>query len=116
MTQNTQLPDFAVITKWSQKKCRSQEKVDSSTVVYLKSHGNYVTIFNDDNIEFTTREKLNTVLELLSFKNLFRVHRRYAVNANKITSISKNAIVMESIEIPISKSYQTDILIDSFLK
>ncbi|MBC9797944.1 LytR/AlgR family response regulator transcription factor [Sinomicrobium weinanense] len=91
-------------------------QINSNDVLYLKSEGNYVSIFNENNTCHTTRDKLISVLEHLSFDNLFRVHRRYAVNAKKVAAIRKEAIEMKGMEIPVSGSFEADLLREQFLK
>lgn len=91
-------------------------KISSDTILYLKSDGNYVRIFNQDNSCITTRNKLTTVLEQLSFDNVYRVHRRYAINAHRITSITARSVTLGPTAIPLSKSYQGAVLKEKFLK
>lgn len=91
-------------------------KVKSNDILYLKSDGNYVTIFNENNISHTTRDKLISVMEHLSFNNLFRVHRRYAVNAKKVSAVKKETLELNGVEIPVSKSFEAHLMKRQFLK
>lgn len=87
-------------------------RVASDSILYLKSEGNYVSIFSEDASPLIARNRLDTILEQLSFKNVFRVHRRYAVNAYKVDSITSNSVVIGGTEIPTTKTYQAIILKD----
>lgn len=87
-------------------------KIYSTEVIYLKSKKNYVYLYTD-NKAYEVRGKLTTLLKILDFENIYRTHRRYAVNANKIVSFDKNSLrIASTIELPISQSFQTEELID----
>lgn len=80
-------------------------------VVYLKSEGNYITIYylNDrshlDSIEIC--QSMSTVLTTLSARErFFRCHRSYAVNMRYVTSWNDFNVLMTCAQpIPLSKSY-----------
>jgi len=85
------------------------EKIIINQILYLQSNGNYVNIYLE-NATFTCRNKLDILLEEFSFNSLKKVHRRFAVNVNKITNINANNILIEDIEVPTSKTYKDQIL------
>lgn len=83
-------------------------KIDLDEVKYLKSEGNYMSIVFSD----------KKILTLMTFKELAsklppffqKVHRSYMVNLNKIDSISNNALEIDKDHIPVSKSFEKELL------
>ena len=76
-----------------------------SQIQYFKSEGNYLEVAVHGR-KHITREKLVDFLEQISNKDFVQVHRRYAVNLNCVTKISTSTIFIESVEIPISRSFK----------
>lgn len=83
-------------------------KVNLEEIRYFKSEGNYISIFMD-------KRKILTLMTLkeLEFKlppYFQKVHRSYIVNLNRIDFIDSNAIEIEKEHIPISSSYEKELL------
>jgi DNA-binding LytR/AlgR family response regulator len=85
------------------------EKINLNDIVYLQSEGNYIHIFFDQQV-VACRAKLDDLLFELDYSQLKRTHRRFAVNTAKITRIDKATLFMNTIEIPISKTYENSII------
>ena len=85
-------------------------KFTPENVCYLMSNKNYVTI-NTANAKFYIRDKLENVLMQLDFSELYRVHRRFAVNINFITKIDAEKVIIAKKTIPLSKSYDAENLV-----
>lgn len=87
-------------------------KINKSNLIYLKSDGNYVNLYTTSSTH-SIRGKLDEVISLLDYENLFRIHRRYAVNFEKVQSYNKNKVVVATNkELPFSKSFNYDELIN----
>lgn len=86
-------------------------KINKADLVYLKSEGNYVHL-KTASITHEVRGKLDEVLKMLDYENLYRIHRRYAVNVEKIKAIDRNSILVSiNKELPVSKSFNYEELI-----
>lgn len=80
-------------------------KIRSSELIYLQSDSNYVQIYTTSKTH-EVRGKLTELLLKSNFANLFRIHRRYAVNADKITSLEKNFVLIAGKGLHASRSFQ----------
>lgn len=83
-------------------------KLDLEEVLYFKSEANYISIVLKDKKILT----LMTLKELeMKLNDEFqRVHRSYIVNLNKIEAIDNNTIFIGEEYIPVSQSYEKDLL------
>ena len=89
-------------------------KIDKTELIYLQSEGNYVHLHASSKIH-EIRGKLDEILDLLDYENLYRIHRRYAVNVEKIKSFDKNFIIVSAAkELPVSKSFNYEELMKRF--
>ncbi len=88
------------------------EKINLQEILYLRSEGNYVHLFLKDR-EVVSRSKLDDLLLELDFSFLQKTHRRFAVNTAQITRIDKLVLFIGTEQIPISKTYEANIL-DNF--
>lgn len=79
-------------------------KINKSDLIYLQSERNYVNLHTSSDTH-SIRGKLDEVISLLDYENLYRIHRRYAVNFEKVQSYNKNAVVVANKELPFSKSF-----------
>jgi len=83
-------------------------KIELSEVIYFKSEANYISVVLQD----------KKILTLMTLKDLesklpeffMRVHRSYIVNLNKIDYINNNVIEMGKDLIPVSHSYEKELL------
>ncbi|MGE5944831.1 MAG: LytR/AlgR family response regulator transcription factor [Flavobacteriales bacterium] len=83
-------------------------KIELNEVIYFKSEANYISVVLQD----------KKILTLMTLKDLepklpeffFRVHRSYIVNLNKIEFINNNVIEMGKDSIPVSQSYEKELL------
>lgn len=86
-------------------------KVYKSDLIYLQSDGNYVNLFTTSE-NHSIRGKLDEVISFLDYKNIYRIHRRYAVNFTQVASYNaKNIVVSNGEELPFSKSFDFEVLI-----
>jgi DNA-binding LytR/AlgR family response regulator len=88
---------------------------DENNILYIKSERNYLNIYTETKC-FKTRDKLEILLKQLSFKNLYRVHRRYAVNIIHVKKIEASELIIGDDIIPISKSFDAEQLVQDCLK
>ncbi len=83
-------------------------KVNLEEIRYFKSEGNYISIFMDDRKILTLMTLKELELKLPSYFQ--KVHRSYIVNLNRIDFIDSNAIEIEKEHIPVSSSYEKELL------
>ncbi|WP_055446592.1 LytR/AlgR family response regulator transcription factor [Lacinutrix mariniflava] len=78
--------------------------LDFNAIKYFVAEGNYVniqTVFK----KFTTRQSLSVILERLPSDVFSQTHRSYIVNKNKVERVTSNAVFINSVEIPLSRTY-----------
>jgi DNA-binding LytR/AlgR family response regulator len=83
-------------------------KVELEAVKYFKSEANYISVVLDD-------KKILTLMALKDLQGKLphyfqRVHRSYIVNLNKIDSINNDVVEIGEDHIPISQSYEKELL------
>lgn len=84
-------------------------KLNFDDIYYLEADGSYCNIF-------TNKKKITLSSNLNHFQNnhknptFVRTHRSYIVNINKVEGFDKDSIIINSKVIPISKSYQKEIM------
>ncbi len=82
-------------------------RIKTYDILYIKSAGNYIDI-HTENKTYIVRMNIGKFLDHVPDKlEYIRVHRSYIVRIDKITSKSKNDIVLiDTIKIPVSQSHQ----------
>lgn len=93
-------PDFIYI-----KSNRSNIKIDLKQVHFIKSEGNYIILFSDDQ-NYILRNSIPKFLEENSRDYLVRTHRRYIINLNRVDQFNTKEIVIKDEIIPISGSFK----------
>ena len=83
-------------------------KVEFSNIKYLMSDHVYLEVHLEGR-RHIVRMKLDDLLNRLP-DYFIQVHRRFAINLNKITSISPGFLMIGDNEIPISKSHKDDLM------
>lgn len=71
---------------------------------HIESEGNYMLFYTDKKI-YKARSTIKQVLELLPDSTFVQVHRAYIVNKTKIEKFSQKSLIIQNIEIPISRNY-----------
>ena len=86
----------------------NKSKVYLDTLKYIKSDGNYLEFVTDDKT-IIDRNKIKDILGYLP-PNFVRVHRSYVINKNFINSSnSKTVFLKPDIEIPLSRTFKSNI-------
>ena len=88
-------------------------KVKVDDILYLESDNVYLNVHTLNN-KMLVRSNLQDYLDLIGSNHFFRVHRSYAVNIHHIQGINSEFLVINKVELPISKSYRDQLF--SFLK
>lgn len=84
-------------------------QLEIENILYLEAAGNYVKVITTTET-IIIREKLSTMLELLSANDFLQVHKSFAVAPRHIRSIEGNTILIKDNQIPVGKSYKLNII------
>ncbi len=82
-------------------------KIFCQEIIYLEGLRDYVAIHTKER-KYLTLQSMKSFESILS-KNFTRVHKSYIINTNKITSISKNLVVIDTKQIPIGAVYSQNL-------
>jgi DNA-binding LytR/AlgR family response regulator len=83
-------------------------RVDLARVLFIKSAGNYAELYFEDRKILTLMTLKELEQKLPGFFQ--RVHRSCIVNVRKIDSIANGELVIQKHEVPISASYEKDLM------
>lgn len=76
-------------------------------IVYIEGMKDYIKIFiTSSSKPVITKMSMKAMEEKLAGHRFIRTHKSYIVNADKITSIKRDLVVMDKIELPLSESYK----------
>ncbi len=100
--QKIRSQDNIVTIKDGRKKIRLKRE----EILWVKVDDKYLEIYTPQG-KFVERSTITNFLDRVKSEDLVRCHRSYAVNVKKVTFSSSNAIYIDDIEIPISRTYKT---------
>ncbi|MGR7811789.1 LytR/AlgR family response regulator transcription factor [Lacinutrix undariae] len=78
--------------------------LEFSKIRYFVADGNYVNILTDSK-KYTIRQSLGLIIEQLPTDMFKQSHRSYIINVDKIQRITSNTIIINNVEIPLSRSF-----------
>lgn len=87
--------------------------IETDEILYVKSEGNYSTIFLEDGQKIVLTKKLKEVNALLPKNSFFRTHNSFVVNLGQIKEFLKTdgyVILKSNHKIPISRQKKSDFL------
>jgi DNA-binding LytR/AlgR family response regulator len=82
--------------------------INAEDVIWIKAEGVYLEVKTKDNT-ILQRTSFQKIMELFPKDSIQRVHRSWAVNMKYVEEISKNSLLIQNENIPISKSYKDKI-------
>lgn len=82
-----------------------EERVEVKDILYVLSQGNYME-YHLKSGKMVVRQTLQESLQQLPAENFERIHRSYIVALDKITKVSRTAVWIDQIEIPVGASYE----------
>lgn len=88
---------------------RKMVRIDYSEILFIESLGDYVKIYFDKDT-VVTRETISNIEAKLSQNLFIRTHRSFIVSKSKINSYTNEFIEIGKKQIPISRSYKTEVL------
>ncbi|MES2134465.1 MAG: response regulator transcription factor [Bacteroidota bacterium] len=83
--------------------------LNTNDIKYIKSDGNYITIYciNDT---YVFRKNIESFYDEIDHKTFFKPHRSYIINLSKVRSYTTKEILIDDIEIPVSRLLKNDFL------
>jgi two-component system response regulator LytT len=88
---------------------RQTANVRFDDLLYIESLGDYIEIHLLDGTEVTSKEKISHMERTLP-DGFLRIHRSFIVNRARISSFSREHVMMGEKELPISRSYKQDVV------
>ncbi len=84
-------------------------KVDQNDILYIEAKGDYVLIRTSEqnHIVYSSLKKVSEKLEAFNFQ---QVHRSFIVNLNAIDAINESSLMVDRKELPVSRSFRTELL------
>lgn len=84
---------------------RQTANIKFEELLYLESLADYIEFHLVDGSVITSKEKISHMEKALP-EGFFRIHRSFIVNRSKISSFSREYVMMGEKELPISRSYK----------
>ncbi len=88
---------------------RQTVKVKFDDLLYIESLGDYIEIHLLDGREVTSKAKISHMERTLP-DGFLRIHRSFIVNRSRISSFSREHVLIGEKELPISRSYKQEVV------
>ena len=88
---------------------RRTSRIEYDNMTYIESLADYIKIHQEDGGEIISREKISHIEKELPDRFL-RIHRSFIVNTAKITSYSREEVILGEIELPVSRTYRNQVI------
>lgn len=88
---------------------RQTSRIDFEDLLYIESLADYIKIHRVDGEPVTSKEKISHMEKVLP-GNFLRIHRSFIVNRSKITSYSREHVMLGDLELPISRTYRKEVV------
>lgn len=88
---------------------RQSSRVSFDELLYIESLADYIQIHRSGGGPITSKEKISHLEDILP-DQFIRVHRSFIINKAKISSYSREYVVMGEKEIPISRTYKKGVI------
>lgn len=88
---------------------RQTVKVMFDELLYVESLDDYIKLHLEGGAEHMSKERISHLEESLP-DNFLRIHRSFIVNSRKITSYSREHVLAGGEELPISRTYKTEVI------
>lgn len=84
-------------------------RLQNDDILYIESMGDYVKFVTRDK-KYITLNTIKNLEEKINRQVFMKVHRSYIINMSKVDNIRENALFIQGVEIPISKSNKAEVL------
>jgi DNA-binding LytR/AlgR family response regulator len=86
------------------KDCEYKVELPLEEVNYIESEGNYL-LFHTDKKAYKCRSTIEQILKVLPSLSFVQVHRAFIVNKTKVEKFNAKSVVIQNMDIPVSKNY-----------
>src|SRR5882757_4268717 len=84
------------------------EKISIPSILYIEGMKDYVKVYMENAARpLITKMSLKAMEEKLAGRRFARIHRSYIVNADKVSSIRRDLVVVGKAELPLSENYRS---------
>jgi DNA-binding LytR/AlgR family response regulator len=88
---------------------KTLHKIPCNTVLFVEAYGDYVKIHLEEQ-SILTNSTFTAILDLLPGNKFVRTHKSFAVNIEKLNSISGNQIAIGKHKVPVGYTFKTSFL------
>ncbi len=88
---------------------RQISRIHFNELLYIESLADYIQIHNVNGTVITSKEKISHMEKNLP-ETFLRIHRSFIVNRTKITSFSREHVMVGEKELPVSRSYRQEVV------
>lgn len=86
-------------------------ELPTDEINHIESEGNYLFYHTDKKI-YKSRSTIVQIIDSLSSSSFIQIHRAFIVNKNKIEKFNSKSVVVQNIDIPVSKKYISNLQTD----
>ncbi|MEN8155951.1 MAG: LytTR family DNA-binding domain-containing protein [Bacteroidota bacterium] len=88
---------------------RKSSRIEYDNLLYIESMADYIKIHQEDGGEVISKEKISHIENELT-GGFLRIHRSFIVNISKITSYSREEVLLGDIALPVSRTYRSKVI------
>jgi len=90
---------------------RKTSRIHFNELLFIESLADYIQIHLENGTQVSSREKISHMEDYLP-EDFIRIHRSFIVNRSKISTFSREHVVVGGKELPISRSYKKQVVKD----
>ena len=87
---------------------RVNHSINLAQILYIESLSDYIKVVTETD-EIVTKERISKIIERLP-DHFKRTHRSFIINSQRISSYNIEFITLDNYQIPISRTYKSDLL------
>lgn len=88
---------------------RQTSRIRFEELLYVESLADYIQLHLENGTQVTSKEKISRMEEYLP-DTFIRIHRSFIVNRSKISSFSREHVLVGGTELPISRSFKKEVV------
>lgn len=88
-------------------------RLNLDDILYIKSDGNYLEIYTEEEKPLLIRSSINTFFDKVNQTNFLQTHRSYIINLDHLTNFEMPFVTVKKAKIPITRKY-SEILLKKF--
>ena len=86
------------------------EKIFIPSILYIEGMKDYIKVYMEDSARpLITKMSMKAMEERLAGRRFARIHRSYIVNADKVSSIRRDLVLVGKAELPLSESHRGEL-------